>query len=307
MMSHVSLALVLLLGTLSQLHLSEAQWDLQNIANTALNLIFDRPSNTGNSGYNQCVPYKVCLSASRGDVAVLYLHNHGFPLQLGSEFASYQDFCKYLSMKSDDEINQMFENGSGPDTLGYSLPLDGCVLGCIIGKDSYNRGMQWGAGSWSGKCIRNHHDIINLLTPIPSLGGAMTVLDTFNWSNFLPVREQYPGTIGVDWSWWDAYNTLASKGRMSRVWTLTYDDVQLPEDDPESTVDDILSAYPRLVKGSRDEVRVIEDGLVFGQLFRRPNSFLNPTPFPVDSGIRFAMIQVCGPYGYAWNGNSRQL
>eukprot|EP00890_Picochlorum_soloecismus_P000789 jgi/Picsp_1/1710/NSC_05184-R1_---NA--- len=257
---------------------------LQKLATNALNIFLDSASSGSSASSRQCIPYK-----------------------LPNEFTNYQDFCKYLSMKSDDEIDEMFMNGDGPDTGDSEFPLKGCVLGCIIGKESYRRGMSWGSGSWSGKCIRNSHDIINLLTPLPSIGGVMTVQDAFNWSNFLPTLERYPGNIDVDWSWWDAYNALASYGRMSKVWTLTYQDVEIPETGEDGALDDLMSAYPRLVKGSRDEVRLIEPGLMFGQLFRKPNSFLNPTPLPVDSGIRFAMIQVCDGDRFAYSGNTRDL
>lgn len=260
---------------------------LSNVLSGLGSMVIDTFSDTigGELGYATCVPYEI-----------------------PAQFESYQDFCRHLSQMEDEEIDSIFKEGTGPQSPYDAFPLKGCVLGCIIGKNSYERGALWGSGSWSGKCIRNNNDLKNLLTPIPSLGGAMTVMDTFEWSEMLPVTERYPGSISVDWSWWDAYNTLASSGRMSRVWTLSYDDVVIPEPSPDDgPLGELMAAYPKLVKGSRDEVRMIEPGLVFGQLFRRPNSYLNPLPVPVDSGIRFAMIQVCQGDRYAVNGNLRDL
>jgi len=270
-----------------QLAAAQIQQQLSNILSGIGNMVLDSysSSNFGSDAYEKCVPY-----------------------DLPRQFGSYQDFCRHLSSIDDAQIDDMFKNGRGPSTPYEAFPLKGCVLGCIIGKGSYERGMLWGSGSWSGKCIKGGKDIVNLLTPIPSLGGAMTVMDTFNWEQILPVQERYPGTITVDWSWWDGFNTLASDGRLSRVWTLSYDDVEIPEIAPDAgPMGELQAAYPKLVKGSRDEVRQIEPGLVFGQLFRRPNSYLNPLPVPVDSGIKFAMIQVCRGDGYAWNGNMRDL
>lgn len=260
---------------------------ITNILTGLGNMVLDSySSNVGGAGaYEKCIPY-----------------------DLPNQFGSYQEFCKYLTSMEDAQIDDMFRNGRGPSTPNEEFPLKGCVLGCIIGKESYQRGIMWGSGSWSGKCIKSGKDIVNLLTPIPSLGGATTVMDTFNWEQMLPVQERYPGTITVDWSWWDGFNTLVSDGRLSRVWTLSYDDVEIPEVAPDAgPMGELQAAYPKLVKGSRDEVRLIEPGLVMGQLFRRPNSYLNPLPVPVDSGIKFAMIQVCHGDGYAWNGNLRDL
>ena len=39
----------------------------------------------------------------------------------------------------------------------------------------------WGSGSWSGKCMRGDN-VMNLITPLPSIGGVMTVMDMFDWS-----------------------------------------------------------------------------------------------------------------------------
>jgi hypothetical protein len=100
------------------------------------------------------------------------------------------------------------------------------------------------------------------------------------------------------------------QGSLGNVWTLTYDDVEVPDGDQTNgnPLSDLQATYAKLVQGSRDEARLVEPGLVFGQLFRRPNSYLNPLPVGVDSGIKFAMIQVCNSQGgIAWNGNLRDL
>jgi hypothetical protein len=92
---------------------------------------------------------------------------------------------------------------------------------------------------------------------------------------------------------------------------LEYPNVQVDEStggDGGNPMSELQNTYAKLVKGSRDEVRLIEPGLMFGKLFRRPNSYLNPLPVGVDSGIKFAMIQTCSEGGgYAWSGNSRDL
>ena len=151
--------------------------------------------------------------------------------------------------------------------------------------------------------------VSNLLTPLPSLGGAMNVLDTFNWSTFLPVIEQYPGDISTGSSWWDAFYSLPSGGRVGGAWTITYDDVEPPTTNGNSSaLTRTISMYARLVRGSRDELRLLEPGLMLGQVFRRPNSFFNPTPFPFHNGIRFALFQVCDRQGkFAAGGNRRKL
>lgn len=224
--------------------------------------------------------------------------------QLPEQFGgSYQDFCKYLAELPDDEVERMFANGRGPSP-GEAFPLKGCVLGCLIGKEGTRTGYMWGSGSWSGKCLREGN-VMNLITPLPSIGGMMTVMDTFDWSEGLFVREQFPGRIRTDWSWADAYSGRVTGGTMSNVWVLEYPDVEVESttDSGGNPMSNMQNNYARLVQGSRDEVRLVEPGLVFGKLFRRPNSYLNPLPIGVDSSIKFALIQTCGENGgYAWSG-----
>lgn len=131
----------------------------------------------------------------------------------------------------------------------------------------------------------------------------------------LPVMEQYPGSIAVGPSWWDAYNLALNRGAAAsgsgirNAWTITYDDVPVqPVDENTNALQRTVNMYSQLVKGSRDEVRQVAPGFMVGQLFRRPNSFLNPTPIPFNNGIRFAMIQVCDKQGnFANGGNQRYL
>jgi hypothetical protein len=201
----------------------------------------------------------------------------------------------------------MFAKGRGPQP-GEAFPLKGCVLGCLIGQEGTRTGYMWGSGSWSGKCVRGN-TIMNLITPLPSLGGVMTVMDTFDWDNGIWVQEKFPGTVRTDWSWSDAYSGRFTSGDLSNVWVLEYPDVQVEETSEEGNpMSNMQNTYAKLVQGSRDEARLIEPGLVFGKLFRKPNSYLNPLPVGVDSGIKFAMIQTCSESGgYAWSGNSRDL
>lgn len=99
------------------------------------------------------------------------------PVKFGD---SYQDFCRYLADLPDEEIERMFAAGRGPQP-GEAFPLKGCVLGCLIGKEGTRTGYMWGSGSWSGKCMRRDN-VMNLITPLPSIGGVMTVMDMFDWS-----------------------------------------------------------------------------------------------------------------------------
>lgn len=150
---------------------------------------------------------------------------------------------------------------------------------------------------------------MNLLTPLPSIGGILNVVDTLNWTQLLPVVEQYPGQVGTGASWWDAYYSLPNTGRLGSAWTITYDDVDAPElDSNTSMLQRTVGTYAQLVRGSRDELRMVEPGFALGQVFRRPNSYLNPTPIPFNSGIRFALFQVCDKRGeFATGGNRRYL
>ena len=72
------------------------------------------------------------------------------PYKLPTGSASFQDYCKTLSMADDAEWDAKYRAAPSP-VAGSKFPLTGCVLGCIVGKDSYQRAMRWGAGSWSGK------------------------------------------------------------------------------------------------------------------------------------------------------------
>lgn len=230
--------------------------------------------------------------------------------QLPASFGgSYQEFCRYLAELDDADVEDMFSRGRGPQP-GEPFPLKGCVLGCLIGKQGSQTGYMWGSGSWSGKCVRGN-SIMNLITPLPSLGGIMTVMDTFDWDDGIWVQEKFPGTIRTDWSWADMYGGMwgSPGGTSNNVWVLEYPDIQVETSTGnENPMSDLQNTYAKLVKGSRDEVRLIEPGLMFGKLFRRPNSYLNPMPVGVDSGIKFAMIQTCSESGgYAWSGNSRDL
>ena len=157
--------------------------------------------------------------------------------------------------------------------------------------------------------FKSQTDVVNLLSPLPAIGGAVNVLNTLNWTQMLPVMENYPGLVDQGASWWDAYNSLASTGRLGNAWTITYDDVEEPAANRNaSLLQQTVSAYSQLVRGSRDEIRVIEPGLMLGQVFRRPNSYLNPLPLPMNSGIRFALMQVCGRNGdFATGGNQRNF
>lgn len=109
---------------------------------------------------------------------------------------------------------------------------------------------------------------------------------------YIPVHGT--GDIGQGTSWWDATRNLSSlfNGRLRNAWTITYDRVQPPQSGQNASIlDETMSAYAQLVKSSRDELRMVEPGLMVGQVFQRPRSYLNPLPVPVNSGIRFVLAQ----------------
>ena len=152
-------------------------------------------------------------------------------------------------------------------------------------------------------------EVINLLTPLPSIGGVVTVLNTFNWSTFLPVVEEYPGDVSTGASIWDALHVLAQGGRINDAWVITYSDVQPPTVNANSSaLEQTMNMYAQLVRGSRDEVRQVAPGFMLGNVLSLPNSYLNPTPFPINTGVRFALFQVCDSNGnYPQGGNQRDL
>lgn len=234
------------------------------------------------------------------------------PYPLPNGISSFQEWCQQLSTADDAYWDDVFRNASGPSAKNEPMPLHGCVLGCLVGKNSYQRGMNWGAGAWSGKCVQNSggsDGVINILTPIPSIGGLVTVLNTFNWSTFLPTVEEYPGTVTTGASIWDALYSLSKTGTLSEAWVINYKDVQPPPVNANSSaLEQTMNMYARLVQGSRDEVRQVAPGFMLGQVLRLPNSYLNPTPLPLNSGIRFALFQVCDSRGnYPATGNQRDL
>lgn len=103
----------------------------QQVIGSLLDLVFGQQGSR--TGHPQCIPY---------------------PLPAGS--LSWQDYCTTLSVADDATWDNVFRNASGPKTQNEPFPLSGCVLGCLVGKTSYNRGVLWGAGAWSGKwCVIN--------------------------------------------------------------------------------------------------------------------------------------------------------
>lgn len=223
------------------------------------------------------------------------------PFQLPVGFKNYQDYCKSLSIASDEAYNQMYRDA--PPPMGESFSLQGCVLGCIVGKNSYERGLRWGSGAWSGKCIRNSN-IVNLLSPLPPFG-MMNVLDTFNWSRMLPVTEQFPGQLSQGISWWEALNGFRSGGNVKNSWIITYDETVVPTPTPGNALSNVTSF---VVKGTRDELRQVSPGMFVGKVYQRPGSSINPLPIPVDTGITFALFQVCDRnFNFPNGGNQRAL
>ena len=115
--------LLLLLFLSTNVH---AQISMQQIQNFASNAIQMLPT-IFQGGYQQpqepkCTPFKLPKGCN-----------------------TFQDFCKYLSMKDDSELDQEFLNAQGPqDSQVYgkhvTFPLRGAVLGCLAGVKSTQRG-----------------------------------------------------------------------------------------------------------------------------------------------------------------------
>jgi len=73
------------------------------------------------------------------------------PYKLPAGVSSFQEFCKGLGAANDTAWDERYRSAAGPATGAAPLPLRGCVLGCVVGAESYQRGLMWGAGAWSGK------------------------------------------------------------------------------------------------------------------------------------------------------------
>jgi hypothetical protein len=131
----------------------------------------------------------------------------------------------------------------------------------------------------------------------------MAVLKNFDWSSGLPAFEQFPGAVSTGNSWGGGGFS------QSPVWTITYDNVPVPETDSSSSLlKQTSAAYAQLVRASRDEMKLVERGFLLGSVFIRPQTPINPLPLPVNSGIRFALLQTCDKRGgYATGGNERAL
>ncbi len=204
--------------------------------------------------------------------------------------------------------------------------MQGAVVGCLVGRAAVGRGAPFSAGSWNGKVFRGSGadgtPLTNLLVPLPP-GGAFSALDSFNWSSFLPVVEQFNGRLSYGPSWFDFYQSGRRALAMGNAWVITYDEVTpggsggtgaasllgalLPQGAGDA-LGAVAGMYANLVASSRDEMRLIAPGAVLGQVFFRPRSPSNPLPLPVASGIRFALFQVCAKGGgYAYGGNQRYL
>lgn len=255
----------------------------QDLVNSFLDFILNSQQNSRSS--KKCIPYK-----------------------LPEGYTTYQEYCKSLSIADDKLWDDKYKLATAP-TNNQPFPLTGCILGCLVGKESFQRGIRWGAGSWSGKCIRNTADVINLLTPLPSFGGVFNVLDSLNWTQLLPVIEQYPGSLQTGLSWYDALYSMPRNGKLEKAWTITYETVVAPSTNANSSaLEQTVAMYAQLIRGSRDEIRLIDPGGALGYVFRMPNSYLNPTPFPVNTGVRFLLMQVCDRRGnFANGGNTRYL
>lgn len=79
------------------------------------------------------------------------------PYKLPANYTTFQDYCKFLSIANDTIWDAKYGQATQPRAMGEHFPLNGCVLGCIVGKDSFARAMRWGAGAWSGKwCVPLH-------------------------------------------------------------------------------------------------------------------------------------------------------
>ncbi len=234
-----------------------------------------------------------------------------------------------LSIADDAVWDDLYRNASSP-APNQLFPLQGAVVGCLVGRAAVGRGAPFSAGAWNGKVFRGSGadgtPLTNLLVPLPP-GGAFSAVDSFNWSSFLPVMEQFNGRLSYGPSWFDVYQSVTSRRSQAvgSAWIITYDEVApggsgsggtgaagllgalLPQG-AGNALGAVVGLYANLVASSRDEMRLISPGAVLGQVFFRPRSPSNPLPLPVASGIRFALFQVCAKGGgYAYGGNQRYL
>lgn len=292
--SHRDTSSLFLLPFLTLLsHTTLAQFNLQGLANFA--------QQTLNSGLLSSQQPSSLLSGPKCT-----------PFTPPFKFKDLQSYCQYLTTVPDNQFDSMYRNATFSFT--QSFPLDGCVAGCIVGRDSYQRGLRWGSGAWSGKCFDNTSipkRVTNLLTPLP-LGGAINVLESFNWTSFLPTYANFPGEVGTGSSWYDALGLLNNGLRIGSAYTILYDDVKAPELPSQlAPLSEVTSIYADLVKGTRDEMRLVSPGFMLGQMFRRPNTPpINPTPLPIPQRISFALFQVCDRTrigGFARGGNARDM
>lgn len=228
------------------------------------------------------------------------------PFKLPPGVSNYQEFCKQLANTDDSTLDQLFLNGQGPSEAALQghidFPLKGAVLGCFAGKQSASQGNRVGGGSWNGKVLPvfpNQTEIYNLLTANQFTRLFVNVMNQ-NWTTNPPkVKEVYPGNIETSRESWSDLMYGGSLDSGHPVWILTYDN-----NNANSGL--LQSPYARLVRQSFDEVRLIEPGLMLGNLFRKASGL--PGSKPEFSGMRFALIQVCDANGtYALNGDERKL
>jgi len=278
----------LLLFTLLTPNTAHAQFNLQGLANLAQQALNSGLLPSSQQSGPQCTPFTP-----------------------PSNFKDLQSYCQYLTTVPDSQFDSMYRNATFSFT--QSFPLDGCVAGCIVGRDSYQRGLRWGSGAWSGKCFDNTSTpkrVTNLLTPLP-LGGVVNVLESFNWTSFLPTYANFPGEVGTGSSWYDALGLINNGLRIGSAYTILYDDVTAPDLPSQlAPLSEVTSLYADLVKGTRDEMRLVSPGFILGQMFRRPNTPpINPTPLPIPQRITFALFQVCDRtgMGFARGGNARDM
>lgn len=226
------------------------------------------------------------------------------PFRLPEGYKTLQDYCKSLSLADDSYWDEVYKNASRPSPQ-EGFPLRGCVAGCIVGRNAFARAARWNAGAWSGKCIRDY-TVTNLLSP--TIVGT-SVVDVYNWTNFLPVLEQYPGKISQGPSWWDTIANFDWNIFGSNVWTIEYNDIPVVETNEDSgLLERTSSYYSNLVRASRDELKLVSTGFLLGQVMIKPRSSINQLPVPVNSGIRFALFQTCDKHGsFATGGNQRDL
>lgn len=165
------------------------------------------------------------------------------------------------------------------------------MLGCLAGSGSVARADILNMAVWSGKKffgwngVKSKGSVQNILSP-------SNAMENYDWtsSNF-PVYTYFEGTV--------TRNSKAIIDDGKSVWRINYS---------TSVASQLVNPYSTLVDSTLDELRVVNDRMVVGRTWAKPDTTLNPTSSYVNENVYFVLFQVCTRYGnYADNPSDRFL